>query len=188
MKTNLILLISLLALLSCTAIDSTLSTRGVIDIKKSKMDGTQIVSMSPVLSTSGLKDIQAEFGLYWDSSKGDNALFIVEILGAENFNPEMPFELKVDGEHIQLRPASKTEFGDIETYYGSEWIPAHNKSRKNYLINKNQILKIANGKEAYYKIWFLGNKFSEGEISYQFQDYQSFVPYSFRQFYSKAWN
>lgn len=188
MKIHLVSVFFLSVLVSCTAIDSTLSTRGVVDTTTSKVDGTRIVSMSPVLSKSGLTDIQAEFGLYWDSAKGDNALFIVEIKGAENFNPEMQFEIKVDGEHIKLKPASTTDFGDIETNYGSRYFPANNKSRKNYVIHKNQILKIANGKEAYYKIWFLKNTFSEGEISYQFQEYQSFVPYSFRQFYTKAWN
>ncbi len=167
--------------------DSALSTRGVLDETKSKMDGTRIVTMSPVLSKSGLTDIQAEFGLYWDDAKGDNALLVVEIGGAQNFDPEKPFEMKVDGELLKLTPASSRDYGDIQTNYGTKYFSALNKSSKSYVIHKSAILKIANGKEAFYRVWLLKNRFADGEVSYQYQEYQSFVPYSFKRFYAQVW-
>ena len=177
MKILTVCVLLLAFLVGCTTMDTALSRRGVLEETKSKMDGQRIVTMSPVLSKSGPTDIQAEFGLYWDDAKGENALLLVEIGGAHNFDPEKPFEMKVDGKLFKLHPARSRDYGDI----------AHNKSSKNYVVHKSQIPKIANGKEAFYRIWLLKNRFSDGEVSYQYQDYQSFVPHSFRRFYAQVW-
>jgi hypothetical protein len=142
--------------------------------------------MSPALPKHGMSDIQAEFGLYWDSAKRDNALLIVQVDGAQNFEPNKPFEIRVDGEHYKLPPASSKDFGEVETLRDSV-VGAHNKSSKAYIINKDQILKIANGKETAYRVWFLRDKIADGEVSYQYQDYQSYVPHSFRRFHSQVW-
>lgn len=187
MKLHSIFALLLLFVFGCATIDSTMSNRGVFNEKTSKMDGRRIVTMSPVLSKHGLTDIQAEFGLYWDTAMGEAALFIVELVGAVSFDPEKPFEIKVDGALFELLPASPYDYGDINTYYGETYVPAHNKSRKSYIVHKDQILKIANGKEAYYRINFLKNRSAEGEISYQYKEYQSYVPYSFRKFHSQVW-
>lgn len=177
-----------LSLLSgCVTMDAALSTRGVIDSRVSKIDETRVVTMSPVLSKHGMTDIQAEFGLYWDNKKNDRAFLIVEIDGAKSFSPERPFEIKVDGALMALSPAADGDYGDIETIYGSKYIPAHNKTRKSFSIQKNQILKIANAKEAAYRVWFVGGRYAEGEISYEYPDLQSYVPLSFRTFYSQVW-
>ena len=187
MKKYFIFVLLLSLFVGCATMDKFASTRGVLEVTTSKMDGTRIVTMSPVLSKHGLTDIQAEFGLYWDDAKGDKALFIVEITGAKSFDPEKPFEIKVDGKLFKLPPASLRDYGDIETIYGIKYVPTQNKSRKSYVIHKDQILNIANGLEAVYRIWFLKNRFSEGEVFYQYQEYQSYVPYSFRQFYAQVW-
>jgi len=187
MKECCVYLLLLSLLVGCAGIDSSLSTRGVLESTTSKMDGTRIVSMSPVLAKSGLTDIQAEFGLYWDDTKGDNAFLIVEIDGTKSFDPQSPFEIKVDDELFKLPPANTLDYGDTETYYGSQYIRAHNKSRKSYVIHKKQIQKIANGKVGAYRIWFLKNRFAEGEVSYQYPEFQSYVPYSFNKFYAQVW-
>lgn len=180
------ILIAILCLAGCQSIDTALSTRGVISSETSKIDGRTIVTMSPVLPKHGHTDIQAEFGLYWDTPKANNALLVVEIDGAQSFNPERAFDIKVDGELLSLPPASSSDYGDVETEYNPA-IGYHNKSRKYYIIEKNHILKIANGNEAYYRIWFMNNSYAEGEISYQYQDYQSYIPSAFRNFYSVVW-
>lgn len=187
MKLFTLSLLLLTFLAGCAAMDSALTTRGVIDSSTSKIDGTRVVTMSPVLPKHGMTDIQAEFGLYWDDEKGDNALLIVEVFGAKNFAPEKPFEIKVDGELMKLTPANKHSYGDIKTMYGSKLLSAHSKSRKRYVIHKKQILKIANGKQAAYRIWFTKGRFAEGEVSYEYPEHQSYVPFSFKKFYAQAW-
>ena len=176
-----ICLLMIALLTSCATMDSALSTRGIINSSTSKMDGNRIVRMSPVLSKHGMTDIQAEFGLYWDSKKGEEALFSVNIAGAENFDPMKPFEIKIDGELLQLPPASKSDYGDVETIAG------YNSSSKDYIVHKIQILKIANGKQATYRIWFLKGQYAEGEVTYEYQNFQSYVPFSFKEFYAKVW-
>lgn len=170
----------------CQSMDTALSTRGVITTNVSKIDNTRIVSMTPVLSKHGLSDIQAEFGLYWDSAKGEKALLVVELDGAVSFDPAKPIEIKIDGELVNLPSANSRDYGDVETEYNSV-VGYENKSRKYYTIKKAQILQIANAEHAFYRIWFLKNTYSEGEITYQYQDYQSYVPASFRKFYSQVW-
>jgi len=187
-----LILLSLL-LTSCKtleSLDNSISPMGNITTEVSKMDGIKVVRMTPVMPRHGYKDIQAEFGLYWDTNKKDNAFFTVSLDQASNFSPEKPFEIKIDGELISLPPANDRDYGDIETEETNITVSSkfyYNVTQKDYLITKDQILKIANGSEGFYRIWFMNNKYSEGEIDYSYQDYKSYIPKSFRDFHEEVW-
>lgn len=168
----------------CAALDGAMSTRGVISESVSKMDGKRIVRMSPVLTDSNY----TELGLYWDTAKGDYAILIVQTLGAENFDPLRPFEVKIDGKLIELNPIRKQDYGDSETIVGTEYSRAHNISSKQFLISKDQIKELASASEAHYRLHLLNGKYREDSISYLYPEFQSYVPFSFSNFYTFVWN
>ena len=162
---------------NCASITNQISPFGKISESYSKFDETRVVRMSPVLAKHGLTDIQAKFGLYWDSNKQDIALLEVHVGDITNFDPKALFELKIDGELISLPVADSKEFSVVDGY----------SSHKNYIVTKEQVIKIANGLIGVYRIKFLNNTYSVGKISYKNQKAQDYVPYSFRNFYNKVW-
>jgi len=176
-------LIFMLAFVSgCAGLDSVMSTRGVLSDKASNMDGSRIVSMTPVLTNT----MSPEFGLYWDTAKGDIALLAVQMAGAVNFDSKKPLEIKVDGKLISLPPANLDDYGR-HSIEGDATAGYSNVSVKDFRVTKDQILEIANGKKTYYRIWLIKNEYQEGEVDYTYQDIQSFLPFSFRKFHSTVW-
>ncbi|KZZ10595.1 hypothetical protein A3752_12165 [Oleiphilus sp. HI0081] len=170
-------------LFGCAALDSAMSTRGVISESVSKMDDKRVVRMSSVLTDSNF----TELGLYWDSDKGDNAILIVQTLGAENFSPSKPFELKIDGKLVELQPIRKRDYGDAEIIAGSKYTSVHNISSKQFIISKDQIKELASANEAHYRLHLLNGKYREDSISYLYPEFQSYVPFSFSNFHSTVW-
>lgn len=171
----------ILSLLSgCAGLDAAMSSRGKIYNKTSKMDNTQTVYMTPAMTNHG--GVYPEFGLYWADKFKDKALLIVQINKAETFNRKKNLTLMIDGEKFSLRPASKRDFGDIN--YDS--VVARNKTTKDYVITKSQILKIANGKSGSYRL-YLHRSYIEGDINYGYKGYQSYLPKPFLGFYAAVW-
>lgn len=174
------LIIMIIFIAGCAGLDSALSTRGVINSHMSKFDQTKIVTMSPSLTNHGGN--YPEFGLYWEEKYGNIARLVVEIDGAVNFDREKDLELIIDGNKFSLRPASKSDFGGVDY----DPIMKQNASQKNYIISKEQILKIANGKEGAYRLHLL-RYYVDGDINYGYQNFQTYIPKPFREFYKTAW-
>ena len=172
----------LMFLMGCAAVDSALSRRGKLETEISAFDQTKVVRTSPALTASGWKNA-AEFGLYWDSKKDDEAHLIVQLDEATNFDPRSPLQLKIDGEAINLNPVSERDYGEVSF----DSLMKRNVTQKSYFINKEYILKIANGKQGAYRINLLNQKYTEGNIDYQYQDFTTFIPDPFRRFYSEIW-
>lgn len=161
----------------CTTLDSAISPMGVITQDVSQMDNMRSVHMSPVIGKSGLSEPDNTFGLYWDSSKGKKAFLVLSVGHITNLSGKSPFEIKVDGKMIKLPPVDKNNYGITEGL----------RTEKDYVVSKEQILEISNAQEAFYRIHYLDNTFSEGEISYKYRNYQSYVPFSFLRFYREVW-
>lgn len=172
-----IVIFAIICIAGCASVTNQISPVGKISESYSKFDGTRVVRMTPVLGKHGFTDIQANFGLYWDSNKKDVALLEVHVGKIKNFDPRAPFELKIDGELLSLPVADSSEYAEVKGY----------ESHKNYMISKDQILKMANGAEGVYRIKFLNNTYSDGQISYKNQKNQEYVPYSFRNFHKIVW-
>jgi hypothetical protein len=174
------LITTLLLFTGCAGLDSALSTRGIVSSNISKFDKTRSVSMTPSLTNHGGDN--PEFGLYWEDKYNNKARLVVRMTRAVNFNTNKNLEVVVDGVSFSLSPVSKTDFGGIE--YNS--LMKQNKSEKDYIITKEQIKKIANGKEGGYRLHLL-RTYIDGDINYSYQDYQTYIPKPFREFYKKVW-
>jgi hypothetical protein len=166
---------------SCASIDTVLSTRGKLHTEISEFDDSRIVYVTPALTNTGAGI--AEFGLYWDSKKGDIAHLIVQLDGAVNFAPEAELSIKIDGKLINLKPVSRKDYGEVSI----DPISNNTITRKSYFIHKDDILLIANGEKGAYRIMLLNNKYIEGKITYKYQNMTSFIPDPFRRFYKEVW-
>jgi hypothetical protein len=56
-----------------------------------------------------------------------------------------------------------------------------------YMINKHDILKIANGKQGTYRMMLSNKKYVEGRIEYKFKNNTYWVPEPFIRFYKGVW-
>lgn len=177
---NIIISIIVLVIAGCAGLDTALSTRGIINTHVSKFEKSKIVTMSPSLTNHGGN--YPELGLYWEEKYGNHARLVVRMSGAVNFNREKELKIRIDGNSFSLRPISKSDFGGIDY----DPVMKNNASEKDYLISKEQILQIANGKEGAYRLSLL-RSYVEGDINYSYQNYQTYIPKPFRSFYKNVW-
>lgn len=180
MKILLLLLTTLIG--GCASMDSMLSNRGVIKSEVSAMSGVKSVWMTPALVGGPL----VEFGLYWDSDKQDKAILNVVYNDAINFDNKKPIEFLIDGESFSYQPSGQD--------YGHTSIENNNYTRnhrvvseKSYLVNKEFVQRLANAKNAHFRLWMLNGRYIETEVEYYQRSMQSFVPHSFNQFFANVW-
>jgi hypothetical protein len=152
---------------------------GQVTKKVSPIDGRTSVSLNPAIAGTGLG-----LGLYWDSTKGEKVFLVASIPGAELIDRTAPLTLIVDGEKFNFEPARKTDFGDIRP----EARGTVNTTIKDYLITKEHVLKIANGKTGAYRIYLTDGKYLENNLYYENQSSPHMVPAAFRKFASDAWS
>lgn len=173
--------ILLIGLVGCQVIDSALTEMGVIDIRESPFDGSKTFTMTPALTNHGYEDAMAELGLYWQESMGNRVIVGVKYPRIDNFAPEKPFLLRVDGEVYQLPPASDLAFGDFDVENLGQYglFPS---TTKYFVATKDVIRAVVNGQHASYRINLLGNQYDDGKITYQYRSYQSYVPKAFERF------
>ena len=171
-------------LAGCQAIDSALTTSGRITESTSPFDNQIAIAMSPALANSGMKDIQAEFGLFWQTSFENTVVFSVKINEIENFSPTQPLLIRVDGVLYELPPFdnfSSAEF-DIEYLRG---VGVVSSSTKAFRGNKEIVEAIINGTEASYRI-SLSRRYADGEITYRYRNYNSYIPAAFSAFLARV--
>lgn len=178
---NLFLVVTML-ISGCAAIDSTMSTRGVITSEVSAMSGVKSVWMSPVLVGGPL----IEFGLYWDTEKKDRAFLNVVYNDATNFDKNKPIEFLIDEERFSFKPTG-LNYGHTSVEKDNYSESYRVVSEKSYMVDKEFIQKLANAQSAHFRIWLLNGSYIEKEVEYYQRSMQSFVPYSFNQFYKSVW-
>lgn len=181
MKKYIPLLVLLTTLTACESLDSALTTRGNISEQESPFDGQRTVAMTPALAKSGMSDIQAEFGLFWQSDFEDDVVVSVEIPSIDSFASNSPLLIKVDGETFELPPFDRFSSGsyDIEHLKG---IGVYGSSTKSFMGSKEVVKAIVEGSSASYRIMLSGKEYADGEITYEYRDYQSYVPKAFERF------
>lgn len=177
-----LLLVMIILVSGCASIDSMMSTRGVITSEVSAMSGVKSVWMTPVLVGGPL----IEFGLYWDSEKEDRALLNVVYNDATNFDKNKPIEFLIDGERFSFKPADRN-YGHTSVEKDDYTKSYRVVSEKSYLVDKEFVHKLANAQSAHFRIWLLDGRYIEKEVEYYQRSMQSFVPYSFNQFYETVW-
>jgi len=171
----------LLTLLSaCATLDAALSRRGTISTDISKFDKSKVVKMTPALANHGAG--YPEFGLYWEGKYGDHARLVVQMKRAANFSRSESLEVIIDGDKLVLKPVQPSDFGGLA--YNP--IIRKNISEKDFIITKKQILKIANGKEGGYRLHLL-RTYIDGDINYSYQNYKTYLPKPFKEFYNIVW-
>lgn len=186
MNKILLIILAILTLSACQSLDSALSDFGSITENTSKFDGTKYLQMNPAISNHGLTG-NASFGLYWSNAMGDKARLTAQFDTALNFDPNKPLELKIDDELIILDPVAKRDYGQgaIE---GSYRVGYYNSTAKDFIITKEQIRKIVDGNKGVYRIHLLNNETFDGDINYDYRNYQSYMVGAFGKFYDRAWN
>ncbi len=176
------ILILTILLTGCASIDSILNTNGVIKTHISKFDKAKIVIMSPTFAERGFNlNHFVKFGLYWEEKYGNNARLIVQIDRAANFSLDKNLEIKIDGKILSLKNVNELDFGNLNYDSGAKGIT----SEKDYIISKEQILQMANGKKGAYRLHLL-KTYIDGNIDYYKND-QNSIPKPFKNFYSNVW-
>ncbi|WP_020408912.1 hypothetical protein [Hahella ganghwensis] len=173
-----LLSIAMLVLCSCAAVDSALSTRGIITESTSQFDNKRVVNLSPAIIEHG--GFMA--GLYWDSDKQDRAFFTFAVDGTYSFVPDEPLMLKIDGRLVELPPVNVDSYGEIEY----DKVMYKNVSFKDYWISKADIKAFVDAQETTYRVMFRKG-FHDGAVDYGWKGYKSYAVTGFDDFYQRVW-
>ena len=185
MRKNLLLSLFLFFLVGCQTIDSALTTSGKITESTSAFDNKVAIAMSPALANSGMKDVQAEFGLFWQTNFENTIIFSVKINEIESFSPTQPLLMRIDGVVYELPPVnnfSSTDF-DVEYLRG---VGVLSSSSKTFEGSKEIVQAIIDGTEASYRISLARGRYADGEITYRYKNYKSYVPTAFKEFLQRV--
>ncbi|MFW1065429.1 hypothetical protein ACEV86_10410 [Vibrio parahaemolyticus] len=139
---------------------------GYISKSKSEFDGAYNVSMEPAYL--GNASNMLRLGLKWNSSlPKDKYLLIAEWAEAENFSPDSPLGLNIDGSRLDLSPVDKRDYGVINDKAiesdGPFKLPMvlYNQTHKMFWISKNEVSRIIEAQKVVVRVELLNSYWEE---------------------------